>query len=481
MSRQHTHDFILNTSKVNLTKGKGKTKKSGRENVKDVIGKTGTNVQVNNFFFGNTQGVAPRGRTSLNSVSSFQPLPQGFNIPIHMTMPQGYPPPIQAPIQAPQGVAVPVPLGGIPLGGAIPPPPNNPPNNAVDWMRPVMQDITDAFREQRNVLADLRNQMNQNAPNQEAIRQQILDTEENFTRLMMNTNIESLEIQRDYFNNLNRDMDDSANRLREGISMETRAELAQYNAQNQQAFADLDANVWDAANRNRLEVADDTRGVLANMRTDLNRSIQAQTGEVIDAGSRISQAMNQRLEELAGLANLNLTQGILALPLKRGGANNEKFNLQRESIITQLDNPNISDAQRKYLESALVALNEPSKKGNTEKRNDTDEEPNFNNSMGAAAGGNQRPTHAIEFSQRPSPLRTSMINIEPTASIIEKPIRQPKSLLMGKSMFEPSDENETTDNNTMADLSMTEPTIESESGSDKNERSKFKFLTDDSE
>jgi len=489
MSRQHTHDFILNTSKVNLTKGKGKSKKPGRGNVKDVTGKTGTNVQVNNFFFGNTQGVTPRGRTSLNGVSSFQPLPQGFNIPIHMTMPQGYPPPIQAP----QGVAVPVPLGGIPLGGiplggAVPPPPNNPPNAVPDWMRPAMEDITNMYREQRDVLTDLRNQMNQNAPNQEAIRQQILDTEENFTRLMMNTNIESLEIQRDYFNNLNREIDDSGNRLREGISMETRAELARSNAQNQQAFADLDANVWDAANRNRLEVADDTRGVLASMRTDLNRSIQVQTGEVIDAGSRISQAMNQRLEELAGLANMNLdvantnlTQGILALPLKRGGANNEKSNLQRETIINQLDNPNISDAQRKYLESALVALNEPSKKGNTEKRNDTDEEPNFNNSMGSAAGGSQRPTPAIEFSQRPSLSRTSMINIEPTASMIETPLRQPRSLLMGRSLFEPSDENENTDNNTMADLSMTEPTIDSESGSDKNERSKLNFRTDDSD
>ena len=199
---------------------------------------------------------------------------------------------------------------------------------------------------------------------------------------MMQTNIDSLEIQRDYFNNLNRDIDDSANRLREGISMETRAELARSNAQNQQAFADLDANVWDAANRNRLEVADDTRGVLASMRTDLNRSIQAQTGEVIDAGSIASQAINRRLEELAGLANMNLdvanmnlTQDILALPLKRGGANNEKSNLQKETIVNQLDNPNVSDAQRKYFESSLVALNEPSKKGNTEKRNDTDEEP----------------------------------------------------------------------------------------------------------
>jgi len=94
MSRQHTHDFILKTSKANLTEGKGKGKKSGRGNVKDVAGKAGNNVQVNNFFFGNTQGVATRGRTSLNSISSFQPLPQGFNIPIHMTMLQGYPPPI---------------------------------------------------------------------------------------------------------------------------------------------------------------------------------------------------------------------------------------------------------------------------------------------------------------------------------------------------------------------------------------------------
>jgi len=444
MMRQHTHDFIKNTSKPRISRGKSskgnnrapakKTEPSSQRNPQ-----SGVNV---NLYFGGMGG-----RTSLNDVSQFQYVPQGMGIPIHMTMPQGTQPVIQVPQGLPQVVppVAPVPImgGGMPLGGAlgnvsgaVPPPPNN----ALNWLRPVMQDITDAFRDQRNILTDLRNQMNQNAPNQQAIRQQIIDTETNFTRLMMNTNIESLKIQREYFEDLNRDMGDSANNL-------------------------------------RRQIAGDTRNALGN----ISRSIKAQTGEVIDAGSAISQAMNQRLEELANIGNINLTQGILALPLKRGGGKNEKNNLQRESIITQLDNPNISDAQRKYLESALVALNEPSKKENTEKRNDTDEEPNFNNSMGAAAGGNQRPTPAIEFSQRPSPLRTSMINIEPTASIIEKPISQPKSLLMGKSMFEPSDENETTDNNTMADLSITEPTIDSESGSNKNERSKLNFLTDDSD
>jgi len=453
MMRQHTHDFIKNTSKPRISRGGKVNNRSQKKEPSKRNPQSGVNV---NLYFGGTGG-----RTSLNDVSQFQYVPQGMGIPIHMTMPQGMLPVIQLPQGLPQvaNPVAPVPImgnvsnvsGGMPLGGALGGALGNvsgavPPqqNNNLNWLRPAMTDITDAFRDQYNILTDLRNQMNQNAPNQQAIRQQIIDTETNFTRLMMNTNLESLEIQREYFDGLNKDMGDSADNL-------------------------------------RRQIAGDTRNALGYIRNDLNRSIQAQTGEVIDAGSRISQAMNQRLEELAGLANLNLTQGILALPLKRGGANNEKFNLQRESIITQLDNPNISDAQRKYLESALVALNEPSKKGNTEKRNDTDEEPNFNNSMGAAAGGNQRPTHAIEFSQRPSPLRTSMINIEPTASIIEKPIRQPKSLLMGKSMFEPSDENETTDNNTMADLSMTEPTIESESGSDKNERSKFKFLTDDSE
>jgi len=118
---------------------------------------------------------------------------------------------------------------------------------------------------------------------------------------MMNTNIESLEIQRDYFDGLNRDMGDSADNL-------------------------------------RRQIAGDTRNVLGN----INRSIQEQTGEVIDAGSRISQAMNQRLEELTNIGNINLTQGILALPLKRGGGKNEKNNLQRETIIKQLKNPNLS-------------------------------------------------------------------------------------------------------------------------------------------
>ena len=74
-----------------------------------------------------------------------------------------------------------------------------------------------------------------------------------------------------------------------------------------------------------------------------------------------------------------------------------------------------------------------------------------------------------------------MINIEPTASMIETPLRQPRPLLMGKSMFEPSDKNENTDNNTMADLSMTEPTFESESGSNKNESRKLNFVTDESD
>jgi len=137
--------------------------------------------------------------------------------------------------------------------------------------------------------------MNQSLPNQEAIRQQIIDTETNFTQLMMNTNIESLEIQRDYFNNLNRDMGDSANRL-------------------------------------RVEVVDDTRNALGNMRTELNRTIRGQSEEVIDTAARTSQAMNLRLEELTNLANINTTQDILVLPLKRGGGKNEKYNLQRETI-----------------------------------------------------------------------------------------------------------------------------------------------------
>ena len=42
--------------------------------------------------------------------------------------------------------------------------------------------------------------------------------------------------------------------------------------------------------------------------------------------------MNLRLEELTNLTNINTTQGILALPLKRGGGKNEKYNLQRETI-----------------------------------------------------------------------------------------------------------------------------------------------------
>jgi len=41
-----------------------------------------------------------------------------------------------------------------------------------------------------------------------------------------------------------------------------------------------------------------------------------------------------------------MTQGILALPLKRGGGQNQEYNLQRETIIDQLDNPNLSQAQR---------------------------------------------------------------------------------------------------------------------------------------
>ena len=71
----------------------------------------------------------------------------------------------------------------------------------------------------------------------------------------------------------------------------------------------------------------------------MSRSIQAQTGEVIDSSKRISQAMNQRLEELTNIGNINLTQGILALPLKRGGGKNEKNNVQKETIIQQLANP----------------------------------------------------------------------------------------------------------------------------------------------
>ena len=53
---------------------------------------------------------------------------------------------------------------------------------------------------------------------------------------------------------------------------------------------------------------------------------------------------------------------------------------------------------------------------------ETDEEPNFINSMGAAGGGNQRPTPDIEFSQRPS---TVMTNIVSTQS----PQKPPRSLM----------------------------------------------------
>ena len=77
-----------------------------------------------------------------------------MGIPIHMTIPQGMQPLIQVPqglLQvAPPVAPVPTMGGGMPLGGAVPPPPNNPPNNALDLNRPVMTDITDAFREQQN-------------------------------------------------------------------------------------------------------------------------------------------------------------------------------------------------------------------------------------------------------------------------------------------------------------------------------------------
>jgi len=402
MIRQHTHDFIKNTSKPRISRGgsgKGnnrapakKTEPSSTSQTSQRNPQSGVNV---NLYFGGMGG-----RTSLNDVSQFQYVPQGMGIPIHMGMPQGIQPLIQVPQGLPQVVppVAPVPImgGGMPLGGAIPPPPNNPPNNLpnnnLDWMRPVMTDITDAFREQRNILTDLRNQMNQSLPNQDAIRQQIIDTETNFTQLMMNTNIESLEIQRDYFNNLNRNMGDSVNRL-------------------------------------RAEVVDDTRNALGNMRTELNRTIRGQSEEVIDAAARTSQAMNLRLEELTNLANINTTQGILALPLKRGGGKNEKNNLQRETIIQQLDNPNLSQAQRSYLESSLVATQEASKLGEKPQKiqdNDTTDEEtadgrNFDNSMGAAAGGSQRPTPVIEFSQRPSPISASIVQ--------ERPTTQPRSLM----------------------------------------------------
>ena len=42
---------------------------------------------------------------------------------------------------------------------------------------------------------------------------------------MMNTNIESLEIQRDYFDGLNRDIGDSADNLRKQIAGDTRNAL----------------------------------------------------------------------------------------------------------------------------------------------------------------------------------------------------------------------------------------------------------------
>jgi len=277
---------------------------------------------------------------------------------------------------------------GMPLGDAVPPPPNNPPNNALDWMCPVMTDITtNAFREQRNILTDLRKQINQSLPNEEVIRQQIIDTETNFTRLMMKTNIENSQYQTDLVTDMNSNMNNSSNRL-------------------------------------RMEVADDTRN--GNMRTEMNRTIRTQSEEVIDAASRTSQAMNLRLEELTNLCNINMTQGILALPLKRGCGKNEKYNLQRETIIDQLNNPNSSQAQRNYLESSLVATQETSKMGeNPHKNKDTDEEPveglNFGNSMGAAAGSSQKP---IEVSQRP--VQTTPIS----ASIVQtqRPTTQPRSL-----------------------------------------------------
>jgi len=66
---------------------------------------------------------------------------------------------------------------------------------------------------------------------------------------------------------------------------------------------------------------------------------------------------------------------------------------------------------------------------------ETDEESNFDNSMGAAAGGNQRPTSDIELSQKPSTLMTSIVSTQ-------SPQKPPRSLMFrsdeDEEKFEPT-------------------------------------------
>jgi len=300
------------------------------------------------------------GRSDLNGATMIQ-LPQGIQQAI--------------PLQQAQGIgAIPVPVPAIPVPPVpVPPVPVPPPiapggamlGAAPNPMLPVLTDIQTAIRENRVELDGIRGEMARNPYNPNLIN----DLTTRMTNLQ--TNLQT-EIQNVATNQLNAFQQDAAG----------------------------------------------TNTAIRNLRTIIDGSIRGVGDDIQNTNRLNSQLIEGRLAELTELSK---TQGILTLPVKRGGSKNEIGNLRTEYINNTLARPNLTEAERNYLLSSQRGVVQSQKDDSGDEavaRRDRSESPSRSplfspsirtpimqggraDTMGASSRRPSQPP--LEFSSRQSP------------------------------------------------------------------------------
>ena len=237
-----------------------------------------------------------------------------------------------------------------------------------------------------------------------------------------------------------------------------------------------------------------TNTAIRNMRNIIDGSIRGVGDDIQNTNRLNSQLIEGRLAELTELSK---TQGILTLPVKRGGSKNEIGNLRTEYINNTLARPNLTEAERNYLLSSQRGVVQSQKDDSGDEaaaRRYRSESPSRSplfspsirtpimqggraDTMGASSRRPSQPS--LEFSSRPSPtsIFPNQSNNKVSANLVSTPpLSLPHSLLFGRggvgtSMFEESDEND----------SNVETGTESVHMTDRGERRRAEFVVESSE